>query len=112
MGSWLVFAANPTTVAPMLSERSYLRDDYPRERTSVLTWLICSLIAGFVIQVVSGSPWFGGGRVLNNEFVLSVPNLQGGRLWTLVTHSYLHVSLFHLIGVLLMLYFLGRELLP
>ena len=111
-GSWLVFAANAATVPPMFSERSYLRDDYPRERTSVLTWLLCSLGAGFVIQLVADSPWFARSGGLNSQLALSIYNLHAGRVWTLFTHSFLHASLLHLIGNLLMLYFLGRELLP
>jgi membrane associated rhomboid family serine protease len=91
-----------------------MRDDYPRKRTSVLTWLICSIVAGVVIQIVMASPWFGGGGALNAQLMLTIPGLREGRLWTLVTHSFLHDPnyIFHLIGNLLMLYFLGREVLP
>ena len=96
----------------MLSERSYVRDDYPRERTSVLTWLLCSLAAGFLMQLVLDSPWFARGGGLVGQFALTVNSLHAGRIWTLVTHSFLHASLLHLVGNLLMIYFLGRELLP
>jgi membrane associated rhomboid family serine protease len=111
-GSWLVFANNAATFHSMLSERSYVRDDYPRERTSVLTWLLCGLAAGFLIQLVSESPWFARGGGLNGLLALSVRNLHAGQIWTLVTHGFLHTTLLHLIGNLLMIYFLGRELLP
>ena len=99
----------------MLSDRSYLRDDYPRERTSVLTWLLCSLVAGFVIQLVVGSAWFSSGsRALGEQLMLTAHGMRAGRLWTLVTHSFLHDThyIFHLIGNMMMIFFLGREVLP
>lgn len=99
----------------MFSERSYQRDDYPRERTSVLTWLLCSLVAGFVIQLIVGSAWFAGGsRALDEQLMLTAHNLRVGRIWTLLTHSFFHDThyIFHLIGNLLMIFFLGREVLP
>ncbi len=36
----------------MLSDRTYMRDNYPRERTSVLAWLISAIVAAFVLQLV------------------------------------------------------------
>jgi membrane associated rhomboid family serine protease len=98
----------------MLSDRSYMRDDYPQGRTSVLTWLMCGIVAGFVLQYVFGSAWLGGGVSLAHQFALTIPGLKAGYFWTLVTHSFLHDKeyLFHVIGNLLGLYFLGRALLP
>ena len=109
-----MFAANPPTFAPMLSERSYQRDDYPRERTSVLTWLLCSLVAGFVLQIVLGSPWIGGSGALGDQLMLTAQGMRAGRVWILFTHSLFHDPhyIFHLIGNMLMLYFIGREVLP
>src|SRR4051812_15939798 len=98
----------------MLSDRPYMRDDYQRERTSLLTWLLSAIAAGFVLQIVLGSPWFGGGQSFNDLFALTIPALHAGRIWTLFTHSFLHSThfLFHIIGNVLALFFLGRELLP
>ncbi|MBI4624996.1 MAG: rhomboid family intramembrane serine protease [Verrucomicrobia bacterium] len=98
----------------MLSNRPYMREDYPRERTSVLTWLISALIASFVLQVVLGSPWFNGEQLIYRFLGLTIPGLQAGRVWTLFTHPILHDSrfIFHIIVNLFALYFLGRELLP
>jgi membrane associated rhomboid family serine protease len=97
----------------MLSDRPYLRDDYPRQRTSVLAWLICGILAGFVLQLAVDSST-GGNTPLLRDFAVTVPGLMAGRVWTLLTHSFLHspTNLFHLIGNLLALFFLGRELLP
>ena len=36
----------------MLSDRYYMREDYRPERTSFLIWLLCAIVAGFVIQNV------------------------------------------------------------
>jgi membrane associated rhomboid family serine protease len=98
----------------MLSDRPYMRDDYPRERTSVLTWLISAIVAGFVLQLVLKSPWLAAGNRLEEFFGLSLSGLRHGWVWSLFTHSFLHSTgfIFHVIGNILALYFLGRELLP
>ena len=98
----------------MLSDRPYLRHDYPRERTSVLAWLLCGVVGGAVMQLVLGSSWFGGQFVLENDFGLSIHGLRQGWVWTLFTHAFLHDprNLLHVAGVGLALYFIGRELLP
>src|SRR4051812_33974494 len=98
----------------MLSDRSYMRDHYPREKTSVLIWLACATFAGFVIQFSFGKFWPKGGDMLVGELGLSVDAVKSGRIWTLFTHSFLHEPgfLFHVVANLLGLYFLGRELLP
>lgn len=112
----LVFERAAATVVGMLSDRPYMRDDYPRERTSVLTWLISAIIAGFVLQVVFKSPWLGARNhdQLQDFLGLSITGLKQGSAWTLLTHSFLHSPgfIFHVIGNVLALYFLGRELLP
>ncbi len=110
----LVFGPMRATVRRMLSDRPYMRYDYPRERTSVLTWLLCALAGGFVMQLVLDSSWFGSQLALENQFGLSIHGLRQGWIWTLVTHGFLHDTgfLFHVVGVGLMLYFIGGELLP
>jgi membrane associated rhomboid family serine protease len=92
-----------------------MRGDYPREKTSALTWLLSATIGGFLLQVVFGSNWLGGGGGrIEHALALSVDALQAGRLWTLLTHAVLHSQgfIFHVIGNALALYFLGRELIP
>lgn len=91
-----------------------MRDDYPRQRTSVLTWLLCSVAAGFLLQWLSGASWAGGGAAIEHQFGLTVPGLRAWRLWTVVTHGFLHDThyIFHVIGSLVMIYFFGREILP
>jgi len=98
----------------MPSDRPYLRDDYPRERTSVLTWLIAAIIAGFAVQFITSSPWVSAGRSVEHFLALNVPALERGWVWTLLTHSLLHSTSFIVHGIfnVFALYFLGRELLP
>jgi membrane associated rhomboid family serine protease len=100
----------------MLSDRSYMREDYQRERTSVLIWLISAIAAGFILQLLVDGPWFrdGYGSETIRAVALSVPAVKSGWVWTLLTHSFLHNPhyLFHVAGNLFVLYLLGRELLP
>src|ERR1044072_6699853 len=88
----LVFGPTAATLPPMLSDRPYMRDDYPRERTSVLTWLISAIIAGFVLQVIFKSPGLAGahGDQMQEFLGLSIAGLRQGSAWTLLTHSFLH----------------------
>ncbi len=99
----------------MLSDRPYMRGDYQREKTSAVIWLLSATLGGFVLQLVFGSEWLSSaGNRLESLFALSVPALQEGRVWTLVTHAFLHRPgfIFHVLGTALALYFLGRELIP
>jgi len=97
----------------MLSDRSYLRDDYPRRSTSPLTWLICAIVAGFVLQNVFWR-WFGprAGLGFDHAFQLSIEGLRTGYVWTLLSYAFLHSmgNFLHILGNLLALFFLGREL--
>lgn len=107
-----MFGTRPATVAGMLSDRSYMQDDYPRERTSVLTWLLCAIVAGFLLQLVLSSDLIRSG--IGEQLALTVSGLREWRVWTLVTHNFLEELpyVLVLIGNLFGLYFLGRELLP
>ena len=98
----------------MLSDRSYMRSDYPRRSTSALVWLIAGTVAAFVIQMVLGSPWLGWGEGVLNQLSLNIRNLQAGHLWTLATHALLHQTdqPFHILATVLGLIFIGRELEP
>jgi membrane associated rhomboid family serine protease len=97
----------------MLSDRTYMRDNYPRERASVLAWLISAIVAGFVLQLLCGRILEMPG-VLEHYFGLSAGGLRSGRVWSLLSYGFLHDpgNLLHIVGNLLGLYFLGRVLLP
>ena len=90
-----------------------MRDDYRPHKTSVVVWLIAAIVAGFLLQTIF-LRWFGVGRTFVDLFALSVDGITSGKVWTLLTYSFLHSpsNLLHVIANLLGLYFLGRELLP
>ena len=90
-----------------------MRDSYERRQTSVLTWLISSIVAVYVMQSVVARV-SGFGVSLENTLVLSTAGLRAGHLWTLLTYGFLHDTdnLLQVIAYLLAIYFAGRELLP
>jgi len=98
----------------MLSDRSYMRDDYHRQTTSTLIWLIAGTVAAFVIQLILGSPWFGWREEGLKPLALTISSLQSGQVWTLATHALLHRTdqPFHILSTVLGLIFIGRELEP
>lgn len=97
----------------MLSDRNYMRDDYPRNATSALTWLISAIIGTFLLQFVF-LRWFKADEAFESLLGLTVANIKAGKVWTLFTYSFLHSTgnLLHIVGNLLGLYFLGRVLQP
>jgi membrane associated rhomboid family serine protease len=98
----------------MLSDRSYMRDaEYPRQRTSVLTWLIASILAVFVLQVMFIAMPLGNRRMITDLLGLSIYQLRAGEVWRLLTYAFVHgANPFHVGLNLLGLYFVGREVLP
>ncbi len=92
-----------------------MRTDYETERTSVLIWLICSLVAGYIVQNVL-LRLLGDYPSIYSAFAgmtyLSIQGLHGLRIWTLVTYAFFHdpQNLLHLLFSVLGLYFIGREL--
>lgn len=90
-----------------------MSDNYDRRRTSVLTWLISLIVAVYVIEMALTrflGPRFG----LDGAMALSVPALKAGHLWTLLTYGFLHdpSNLLQVVSYLIVIYFVGRELLP
>lgn len=92
--------------------RSYLRNDYPQEKTSVLVWLISALVAGFFLQNIMVR-WLSADSALAQYLLLSPSNLRELRLWTLLSYSLFHDldNLLHILFAILALYFTGRDLL-
>lgn len=95
----------------MLSDRSYMRDGYGRSTTPLLTWMMCALIAGYLLQIVFDKA-INSGNYFAKLTALSGASLQAGWVWTLVTHTLLHSNPVFILLNLLGIYFLGRELLP
>lgn len=94
----------------MLSDRSYMHRDSPAAASRVLTWMLCTMVAGFVVQSVFGR-WLGSAD-FERLFALSSGGLRRGYLWSLVSYAFLHGGILHLLFNGLFLYFLGRELAP
>jgi membrane associated rhomboid family serine protease len=95
----------------MLQDRPYMRDGYEKRRTSILTWLLSSIAAAFVVQVVFARSFPIG---LEWLFGLSPLGIREGHVWTLVTYGFLHSTdnLLQVIAYMLVIYFAGREVLP
>jgi membrane associated rhomboid family serine protease len=96
----------------MLSDRPYMRDSYGRAPGfSALTWLICIIAGGFVVENIF-LRWFGGdvGAQFMRLLTLSPEGVLNGFVWSLASHALLHDAnnLFHLGFTLLMLYLFGR----
>ena len=96
----------------MPSDRPYMREDYPKEKTSATTWLICAITAAFCLRFAVDSGLFSPATSLSSRFALSVDGLAAGRVWTLFSFWLLHSTsnLFHVGLVLLGLFLVGREL--
>src|SRR5580704_13605961 len=104
----------------MLYDRPYMRERREDYRTSPLTWLISAIVAAYVLQMLLIRPlehvaWAQQfEQLIINGFALSVSGLHALHLWTLVSYGFLHDTdnILYVFGNLLILYFLGRELLP
>lgn len=93
----------------MLSDRSYMRTDYPRQTTSALTWVLCATVAGAIMQWTF-MQW--GGNAFARLMALSPASLLNGHVWTLLSYAVLHDGPLHLLFNCLGLFFFGRELMP
>lgn len=99
----------------MLSDRSYMRSEYSRGgTTSAYVWLVCAIVAMFVLELVLLSPKLGGAAILVQELSLTVEGVRDWHLWTLLTHSFLHSTgtPWHILFTVTGLIFVGRELEP
>jgi len=110
----LVLTPNGDKFPSMASDRSYLRQEYQRPTTTMLVWLIATIIAGFVIQLILLSPWLGSAGQLVTKLSLTVEGVKAWHLWTLATHSLLHSTAWpwHILFTVIGLIFVGRELEP
>jgi membrane associated rhomboid family serine protease len=97
----------------MLSDRSYMKADYERERLRALPWLLGVLVVVFIAELVLGSPWFRGARDIFRYLPLDLGALRDGWVWTLLTYGLLNgASPFWVLFLLVGIYMMGRELEP
>lgn len=76
--------------------------------TPTIKWLSISCLAAFVIQK-SADQFFGSNLLASLGLVPSLA-VSEGYLWQLLTYSFLHADVSHLVLNLLMLVFIGSEL--
>ncbi len=86
-----------------------MRPDYPRQTTSMLTWILCALGAGLVLQIVLEQLQNG---FLSSQIALSTYAITHGRIWTLATYPLVDQSILLTLLNGLGLYLIGRELAP
>lgn len=97
----------------MLSDRSYMRDSYPRTTRSALVWIISATVGGFILANVFERLFLSS--QFTDLFALSQPDIKRGYLWQLFTYGFVQKpgELFDVLTFcfnLLWLYLLGREL--
>lgn len=109
----MCFLLTANTVPAMLSDRPYMRDDYPKEKTSTLLWLLCAIFGAFVLEYVLWSSYATKSQLING-LAVTVRGLSEWRVWTVATYWMLHdvSNLLHVGTVLAALYLLGREMTP
>lgn len=104
----------------MIYDRPYMRDtsDFTSKNTSMVTLLLVSTIAVFVLQQLLSVFFPGsGGRenyFLVNWFALNSTNFKELKVWTVFTYSFLHSTqgILHILGNMLGLFFIGRIIEP
>ncbi len=112
----------------MLYDRPYMRQVGFRGDFSFLKAILVTLVAAFVIQsLVELSLGREGVRIISNgqefvstampevlrgNFCLTEDGLARGKIWTLVTYSFIHDGIFHLVVNMLGIFFIGRALEP
>lgn len=94
----------------MLSDRGYMRSDYQRESTSMLTWILSAVIAAGIVQLACER--LLKINLLAEWFAFSRFNLFSGKIWTLASYAFLHAGIWHLLLNTLGLFLIGRELAP
>ena len=87
--------------------------DNSYQRKSMVFLLLVITVAVFVLQNVLHI-LLPDARIIENLFVLNPSNLFEGKVWTLLTYSFLHSypGLFHIFANMLGLYFIGRVIEP
>ncbi|NCG09374.1 MAG: rhomboid family intramembrane serine protease [Verrucomicrobia bacterium] len=101
----------------MIYDRPYMREPRPPESSarSATSYLLFGTVAVFILQHVV-NVFFPGlnYRFFQEWFALSGTHFQELKVWTLLSYSFLHSiqTLWHIIGNMAGLYFLGRIIEP
>jgi membrane associated rhomboid family serine protease len=91
----------------MMEDRDYMREPAYRGRLSLTIWLVIVNAAAFVLQNLAylAFPRFPTDAL----FALSVPGLERGFLWRLITFQCMHGGLWHLLLNCFAIYMFGRD---
>lgn len=97
----------------MLSDRTYLRNDYPQRGQGALKWLLSAIAAGFILTAVFERLF--NSAAFSDLFQLTFSGLQKWQLWQVVSYGFIHplddVSSILVVAFnLFSLYMLGREM--
>jgi membrane associated rhomboid family serine protease len=87
----------------------------PSERgLPALAWLISAIVAAYIIELFTSSVWLHGDPDITNRLAVTISGIKELRFWTVGTYSLLHSTdnLLHIVGVVVGLLLLGRELVP
>jgi membrane associated rhomboid family serine protease len=80
------------------------RAPFEAQWSATLVLVIINIVV-FVIQNVADGL---GGSHIDQYFALSITGLKHGYVWQLITFQFLHAGVFHILGNLFTIYFVGR----
>jgi len=97
----------------MLSDRNYMRNDYPKRGRGALTWLLSAIASGFILVAIFERLFRSA--AFTDWLQLTFSGLQKGYVWQLLSYSFIHPvtdipSVFVVAFNLTCLYLLGREM--
>ena len=91
----------------MLEDRDYMRQSEYGPRVSLTVVLLIVNAVIFGIQWLA-SRSLSGAEIQGAYFALSLPGLQHGYVWQLLTFQFMHASIWHLVFNSLAIFFFGR----
>ena len=99
----------------MLEDREYMREPVYQERWSLTIWLVIVNTVAFVVQNLAYLAFPASSPLaispVDHFFALSLPGLNAGYVWQLVTFQFMHAGPWpwHLLLNCFMLYMFGRD---
>jgi len=91
----------------MLYDRPYMQENQNTRSRNLILGIIIFNVVMYAVQLTGGERFF-------RLFALTTSELGGPHIWSFLTYSFLHStqSIFHLLGNMIGVFFLGRALLP
>ena len=91
----------------MLYDRSYMKNNFSLRQKSICDYLIIILIICFILQSVCDL--FLYPLSVTNFLCFGYRNFTHGYFWTILTYSFVHDGLFHLLANLIGIHFISRH---